>query len=503
MLVFEEQFLDNRHNWLQKSTEAVELSIVDFCYLFQHKRSDGSWACWKNINENLSKNEDLHIYSMLEQSVKVYEKNSSGYDNWYGLIWGVLDANNFFSFAINDDGYYRIIQSRKGYWIFHSEKSVKHENIHTGNAINILEIRRNKELMEFYINSHLVQTLSKELFMEAPGDSVGFYVEGKTTIKIHNLVISISSTEIEDNENVKTENTTKTDNKLEASFIQHDPPEDDTLEKILNDLHALIGHQKFKQQFLSFTNLLKVQNERKKRGLKIVNPSLHLVLYGPPGTGKTTIARLVGRLYKQLGYLKRGHVLETDRGGLVGAYLGQTAFRVNDAIEQALDGVLFIDEAYAFAVEGSSNDYGKEVVQVLLKQMEDSRDRLAVILAGYTDEMKFFIELNPGLKSRFSLFFYFDHYTPPQLASIFHKFCQENDYILDERANSGLLAIFENAYENRNKNFGNGRYVRTVFESSIEKQANRIANNLKEIKTSSLSLITPVDLSEGQNMENK
>lgn len=242
-------------------------------------------------------------------------------------------------------------------------------------------------------------------------------------------------------------------------------------------------------------NFLKVQTERKTHGLKTADISLHLVLYGPPGTGKTTVARLVGRLYKQLGLLQRGHVLETDRAGIVGGFIGQTALRLNDAVEQALDGVLFIDEAYALVPkDGWSYDYGHEAVQVLLKRKEDHRAQLAVIVAGYPDEMEHFITSNPGLQSRFNRLIYFDHYKPSELVLIFAKFCHDCGYTLDLPARVRLHTMFETAYAKRSKSFGNGRFVRTLFERSIEQQANRIADGVSKMDDAAISLITAEDL---------
>jgi SpoVK/Ycf46/Vps4 family AAA+-type ATPase len=179
----------------------------------------------------------------------------------------------------------------------------------------------------------------------------------------------------------------------------------------------------------------------------------------------------------------------------VGGYIGQTALRVDDVVRQALGGVLFIDEAYALAPKGgSSNDFGLEAIQVLLKRMEDYRNELAVVVAGYTSEMENFLEANPGLESRFTRRFDLEHYTPSELVSIFKKFCDDYGYSIELPAYISLKAIFESAYAKCNKNFGNGRFARTIFEQSIENQANRIEKCLQETNDILLSRIRSEDL---------
>jgi SpoVK/Ycf46/Vps4 family AAA+-type ATPase len=196
---------------------------------------------------------------------------------------------------------------------------------------------------------------------------------------------------------------------------------------------------------------------------------------GPPGTGKTTVARLVSKIYKHLGYLEKGHLVETDRTGLVAGYVGQTALKVEEVVKAALDGVLFIDEAYALAKD-NKNDFGNEALEILLKSMEDHRDRIVVIAAGYPDEMKTFVSSNPGLQSRFNRYFTFDHYKPRELMAIFELFCNKNDFFLNDGAKEKLEYIFDKLYEKRHKSFGNGRVARNLFEKIIEYQANRIVS---------------------------
>ncbi len=249
--------------------------------------------------------------------------------------------------------------------------------------------------------------------------------------------------------------------------------ENETLDDVMNQLNELIGLNNIKTAIKELSNFLKIQKVREEKGLKNVNNALHSVFMGPPGTGKTTVARIVSKIYKHLGYLKKGHLVETDRTGMVAGYVGQTALKVDEVIEASIDGVLFIDEAYSL-VTGNKKDFGNEAVEVLLKKMEDYRNRLVVIAAGYPDEMEEFIESNPGLQSRFNRYFTFEHYRPEELIEIFELFCSKNDFILSEDAREKLFFIFEKLYEKRHKNFGNARVARNLFEKIIEYHANRI-----------------------------
>ncbi len=249
----------------------------------------------------------------------------------------------------------------------------------------------------------------------------------------------------------------------------------ETLEEVLAELNNLIGMKNIKDQISTFINLIKVQKAREEKGLPVSPVSLHAVFYGPPGTGKTTTARLLGRIYKCLGLLKQGHITETDRAGLVAGYVGQTAIKTDEIIQKSLDGILFIDEAYALAPAEGGKDFGQEAIDTLLKRMEDYRERLVIIVAGYPDEMKTFINSNPGLKSRFSRYFNFEHYTPQELIDILQIFTKKSKFVLTKGAKDKLLALFTDYYEHRDKSFGNGRLSRNLFEKIIEKQANRIA----------------------------
>ena len=227
------------------------------------------------------------------------------------------------------------------------------------------------------------------------------------------------------------------------------------------------------------------------------------MFYGSPGTGKTTVARIVGRIYKDLGVLKKGHTVETDRSGLVAEYMGQTAMKTDTIIKQALDGVLFIDEAYSLVPEGGNGqDYGQEAIATLLKRMEDYRDRLVVIIAGYKDEMQRFIDSNPGLQSRFNRYIDFPDYTSIELADIFKMYMKKNQYTLAADADEYLEKQFEYAVNHKDRNFGNARYARNVFEKSIQQQANRLAGQAN-LNKEQLMELTVDDLREGFSAKTK
>lgn len=290
-------------------------------------------------------------------------------------------------------------------------------------------------------------------------------------------------------------NINKTDKK------EIDPlPQEDTLEKVLKELNELVGLAEVKKDVSELINLLEIQKKRSKEGLKNVEITLHTVFLGPPGTGKTSVARLLSRIFKHLGFLSKGQMYETDREGLVAGYVGQTATKVDAAVESSLGGVLFVDEAYALTQNAFGNDYGAEAVNTLLKRMEDHREDLAVVVAGYTEPMKFFIESNPGLRSRFNRYFYFSDFIPQELFQIFESFCLKSDFIISDDAKEKLIDTFDLLYETKNESFGNARVVRNLFEKCVQNQANRIVK-LKKINNKILKTLTEEDIPEPKETE--
>jgi len=261
----------------------------------------------------------------------------------------------------------------------------------------------------------------------------------------------------------------------EIPTTEQTPEQEESIEQVMEKINELVGMDNIKDEIKSFINFVNIRNEREKRNLPVTPLTLHAVFYGPPGTGKTTIARLLGRAYKALGLLKSGHLVETDRAGLVAGYVGQTAIKTDELVTRAKSGVLFIDEAYTLIPENSSGDFGKESVDTILKRMEDMRDGFAVIAAGYTDEMERFINSNPGLKSRFSRYFYFNHYTPDELVKIFNIFAGNIEFKLNGEADEKLRELITYFHGKRTKSFGNARFVRNVFDKIVQNQADRLA----------------------------
>lgn len=266
----------------------------------------------------------------------------------------------------------------------------------------------------------------------------------------------------------------------------------ESLDVIMAELNEMVGLGKVKDDVKMLLNYIKVEKMRMEKGLSTQSPALHTVFYGPPGTGKTTVARIIGRIYKSLGLLSQGHVVEVSRSDLVGEYIGQTAPKTQKAVENALHGVLFVDEAYTLKPQGVGNDFGQEAIDTILKRMEDDRDKLAVILAGYTGEMQALIESNPGLKSRFNRFFYFDDYEPEELWQIFSNLSQKRSYYMTPEAETDVKNYLEHQFINRDKSFGNGRMVRNVLEKLVQAQSHRISQ-LADLTDADLVTITDDD----------
>jgi stage V sporulation protein K len=272
-------------------------------------------------------------------------------------------------------------------------------------------------------------------------------------------------------------------------------PKLESIEELLSELDSLIGLQRVKEEVRRLLHYVRVQEMRKDRGISNTRMTLHSVFYGSPGTGKTTVARIYGRMLKSLGLLETGHLIETDRSGLVANYVGQTAGKTSDKIEEALGGVLFIDEAYSLSRGDRAEwDYGSEAIEILMKKMEDHRDEFVVIVAGYPEPMQKFLRSNEGFKSRFSTYVRFDDFSPEEMLQIFSRFCLQENYEIQNEALEMVFSAIDYNYSLRDESFGNARFVRNLFEVVIKNHAMRVSSSHESPTIDDLKLILPQDI---------
>jgi stage V sporulation protein K len=280
-----------------------------------------------------------------------------------------------------------------------------------------------------------------------------------------------------------------------ADLLVEEVTQQKNLDTLLEELEGLIGLARVKSEVKALLQFAKVQDLRHKQGISDIKPSFHCVFYGSPGTGKTTVARIYGQILSAMGFLSKGHLVETDRSGLVGGYIGQTAIKTENKVKEALGGVLFIDEAYSLSKgDLSDQDYGHEAIEVLVKRMEDFRNDFVVIVAGYPEPMKEFLVSNEGLKSRFSTYIHFDDYSPDEMVQIFLNLCSNDNYSPNDEAIEYVRSAMSFNHMNKDKSFGNGRFVRNFFEIVIKNQACRIGIKEASPTIDELKMIFPEDV---------
>lgn len=270
------------------------------------------------------------------------------------------------------------------------------------------------------------------------------------------------------------------------------------LDELLKQLDELVGLEHVKQQVRDLIDFHQIQLLREKHGLKKSNKTLHMAFLGNPGTAKTTVARIVGRMYKSIGLLSKGHFIEASRTDLIAEYQGQTAIKVKRLIHRAKGGVLFIDEAYSITENDHSDSYGRESLTELTKALEDYRDDLVVIVAGYTNLMEQFFESNPGLKSRFNTFILFRDYSLDELVQIFHYICHQNDYVAEEEAIEKVRDLLQKKLNEKDEYFANGRLVRNLFDDITMNQSKRLSRLSGPIAKEALMFIAKEDVPQNE-----
>jgi len=370
------------------------------------------------------------------------------------IYYRTKDELNDLSITLSHDGYFAQWKNFEHESSFNknwTESSAIKQGINELNEI-IVNVWPTRQV--FFINGIEINQLN-DIISET--ESIGFSVPKGVKARIHSLEISTipsAETKLFEGKNVE------------------------RLEESIKKLENLIGMRNVKEQIHTMVNMIRVRKKRIEFGLPPGNIGNHMILLGPPGTGKTLVARILGEILKNLGVLSAGHVVETDRAGLVGQFIGQTAQKVEEKVEEAKGGILFVDEAYTLKAEGlSRNDFGQEAIDTLMKRMEDNRDDFIVIIAGYEEKMDTFLNSNPGVQSRFNHKFKFKNYKPKELLEIFNYLAEEACYETRDTTEKSVLNHLIRAYKNRTDSFGNGRYVRNLLEVMIQNQADRLSSD--------------------------
>jgi SpoVK/Ycf46/Vps4 family AAA+-type ATPase len=425
---------------------------------------------------NLSVIKDIdYVCKLLSVDIN-YQSNKPEFFYILSFIAFLIDANHLIAGLQGNDTVTKMNLTN----YFDSMRGIK---LPSGFILNSLEKKSNNYLKKSY--SEFIINFSQTL---VSSDQQVSTLEINALTELNKL---LSSNKFGEANNVVDVAQSKASSSTNTNIKEDTNHKVEQIEDVLKELDLFTGMDGIKRDVRSLINLLKIQKQRENQGLSVIKPSLHMVFTGPPGTGKTTVARIMGRVFKSLGALEQGHIIETDRSGLVAGYVGQTAIKVDEIVQKAQNGILFIDEAYTLSPPDGQDSFGQEAIDTLLKRMEDFRDSLVIIVAGYEEEMQRFIESNPGFKSRFNKYISFEDYKPGELIQIFKSVVSKNNYEADDYLINALSDKFIQLYNNRTKSFGNGRVVRNIFEKIVENQSNRLANfdgELNEIDLKALKL---------------